>query len=301
MRKIAFGYSTFCNIRCSHCVAAQGDVGKKMELSRAKEIIRELAVAGVGGISFSAGEPLLYLDDLVQLLEVCTAHKMYTRVVTNSFWAKDTDSAQMVLSRLASAGICQVRLSFSRWHQQHVPRENIVRAVGACQDHVVDCFVSFVTDFSEEDDVCEQYLRDKELKFFPEPVIYSGRAGCFERKKLFTDYQENLCAMNPYIDPKYDMYACCDAGSHFTNTNFFYLGNLKDHSVDYLFSESENSKLYNCIRHMGITSIASFMGYKARDIITYRKCELCKLIFDSPENLKSILSADGSKLFEWWR
>ena len=70
MRKIAFGYSTRCNIQCEHCVAA--DSGRrnniKMDLPQAKEIIVELAQAHVQGISFTAGEPLIYLDDICELL-----------------------------------------------------------------------------------------------------------------------------------------------------------------------------------------------------------------------------------------
>ena len=48
MRKIAFGYSTRCNIRCSHCVAAgENPATSKMELAKAKDIIREMIRAEV--------------------------------------------------------------------------------------------------------------------------------------------------------------------------------------------------------------------------------------------------------------
>jgi len=63
--------------------------------------------------------------------------------------------------------------------------------------------------------------------------------------------------MNPYISPDLDMFACCDAGTHFTNTNFFHLGNLADNSIDELFLKSETNSLYNHIRNMGITTLAS--------------------------------------------
>jgi len=53
MRKLAFGYSTKCNIRCEHCVATEDlSADKKMYSDRAREIIVEMAQAGVGGISF---------------------------------------------------------------------------------------------------------------------------------------------------------------------------------------------------------------------------------------------------------
>ena len=290
MRKIAFGYSTRCNIRCAHCVAA-GDIpdNKKMELAR------------VTGISFTAGEPFIYFDDLLELLDLCREKNIYTRIVTNSSWATTPEKAKQLLNMLKQCGLSQLRLSYSRWHQHNIPRQNVLNAARGCMTTGIDYFISFVTDFSEEDDAYEHYLRDHELKFFPEPVIYAGRADTFDRKTIFTDYQENRCAMNPYLAPDLSMYACCDAGSHFTTTNFFLLGNLEDHSIDQLFTKSETDPLYNCIRSMGISTIASCAGIKAREIVTYRKCELCKRLFDSPETLKILRKAAGSELQRWVR
>ena len=88
MRNIAFGYSTRCNIKCEHCVAAGEKLASsKMELNEAKQSIKKLAAAGVTGISFTAGEPTIYYSDLLELLELCATHNIYTRVVTNSLWA----------------------------------------------------------------------------------------------------------------------------------------------------------------------------------------------------------------------
>jgi hypothetical protein len=52
---------------------------------------------------------------------------------------------------------------------------------------------------------------------------------------------------------------------------------------------------------MGISNIASFAGIKAREIVTYRKCELCKKLFDSPEILKILEKAAETELRKWTR
>jgi MoaA/NifB/PqqE/SkfB family radical SAM enzyme len=86
MRKLAFGYSTRCNIRCEHCVATEDlPAGRKMDHDKAKELIVEMARAGVGGISFSAGEPFLYFNKIAELVKLCSQIGIYTRIVTNSF------------------------------------------------------------------------------------------------------------------------------------------------------------------------------------------------------------------------
>jgi MoaA/NifB/PqqE/SkfB family radical SAM enzyme len=302
MRKIAFGYSTRCNIRCSHCVASDEiSMPIKMELDNAKQILEEMADAGVGGVSFTAGEPFVYFDDLLELVGVCKNKGIYSRVVTNSFWAASRDRARHHAERLAQQGLSQMRLSYSRWHQEHVARENILHAARACIDAGIDYFVSFVTDFTKEDDRNEEFLQDNGLKYFPEPVIYSGRAESFGRKKLQTDYQDNRCNMNAYLAPDLSMYGCCDAGTYFTTTNFFYLGNLKESSVDQLLSKHENLPLYNCIRFMGISTIASFVGFKAREIVSYHKCDLCKKLFDNKEMLAKLEHAATADLQRWAR
>ncbi len=301
MRTIAFGYSTRCNIQCAHCVAADASEPVKMELSRARELIAELAKAKVQGISFTAGEPLIYLDDIAELVGVCQTYGMYSRVVTNSFWGKSRKRASEVIQNLKSSGLSQLRLSFSRWHQVNVPRDNILRVVKGCMEHGLDYFISFVTDFSEEDDTFEDYLRAHNLKFFPEPVIFSGRAKGFERDVLRTDYQANCCPMNPYLSPSEDVYGCCDAGSHFTRTNFFHLGNARQTSLQEMFEQSESHQLYNHIRNLGISAVSSFAGYKARDIISYRKCELCEKLFNDPKMLAMLEKEANTGLNMWYR
>jgi len=299
-RKIAFGYSTKCNIKCEHCVAANERSGNaKMELDTAKEIIEEMACHHVKGISFTAGEPLLFLNDIHNLVQLCSENGIYSRVVTNGFWAKAQEHSDNIVSDLMKSGLSQLRISFSRWHQKNISRKNIVNAASSCQKYGLDYFISFVTDFSKDDDPFEQFLRDNNLKFFPEPLIYFGNAGKFNRSHIFTDYQPNTCAMNSYLTPELDMFACCDAGPHFTKTGFFFLGNLKDYSIDALFQKKENNDLYNLIRTMGLTNIASYLGFRAREIVRYRKCELCYEIFNSEENLKILEESAKSDLRLW--
>ncbi len=288
-RQIAFGYSTRCNIRCGHCVAADGSPGTdKMDFVRATEIIEEMADARVTGVSFTAGEPLLFFQDLCGLIQVSRQHRIYTRVVTNGLWAKTPEQAGKIVSLLIASGLSQLRISTSRWHQEHVSRSNIVHAASECVKQGLDYFVSFVTDFSETDDAMEQFLQENHLRYFPEPVIFFGRADQFDRKRILTDYYHNMCPMNAYVSPSQDMFACCDAGNRFSETGFLHLGNLKDASVDELFQKKEQNPLYHLIRTIGLTPMASYLGFKAREIVQYRKCELCEMLFNSRGNLEKL-------------
>lgn len=289
MRNIAFGYSTRCNIQCDHCVAAgESPSSTKMDLNLAKDAVNKLARADVTGISFTAGEPTIYFSDLNELIELCTSHNIYTRVVTNSLWAKDYETALDKVTILKESGLKQLRLSYSRWHQEHVPKENILNAVLACVSSDVDYFISFVTDFSNQDEAYEKYLRENSLKYFPEPLIYSGRAKSYLKERISTDYNDNRCGVNCYLAPDFNMYACCDAGSQFTKTNAFYLGSLRHSSAESLFENYDQNPLYQCIKNMGLSTIASYSGMLSREIVGYRKCELCEKLLNSEENFMNL-------------
>lgn len=302
IRQIAFGYSTKCNIRCGHCVASDDSIPHgKMALERAMAIIEQMARCNVTGISFTAGEPLIFFEDMTCLVKLCHEKDIYSRVVTNCFWAKTSEHADDTVSALRRSGLSQLRLSFSRWHQKHIRRENVVNAANSCQKQGLDYFISFVTDFSRQDDSLEQFLRDNHLKFFPEPVIYLGRAQGFDPQRILTDYHPNTCIMNPYLSPELDMFACCDGGDQFKETDFLLLGNLRDYGIDELFKRKENNVLFHLIRTMGLTSIASYLGLKANEIVQYRKCELCEKLFNSTENLNALEKAATSDLSNWKR
>jgi organic radical activating enzyme len=301
-RKIAFGYSNHCNIKCAHCVAAdEANPKAKMDLTKARALVAEMATADVKGISFTAGEPLLYLNDLIALIRLCKKYGIYSRVVTNGFWAKTRPQANDIVSALMAAGLSQLRISFSRWHQAHVSRENIVTAAASCQKLGLDYFVSFVTDLSETDAPYEQFLQDNHLKYFPEPLIYFGRAQKLNRPEVFGDYPSNQCAMNPYLEPTLDMFACCDAGSRFTETGFLHLGNLSNHSVATLYGKYETNPLYYLIKTVGLTPLASSLGMKTGEIVTYRKCELCEELFNSTKNLDRLKQLLNKEPTRWHR
>ncbi len=302
IRRIAFGYSTRCNIRCDHCVAAHdGSPEAKMAIENAVQIIEEMARAQVTGISFTAGEPFLYLNDMKELIRTCKRHNIYSRIVTNGYWGKTRDRSDKMVSELKHAGLSQLRISFSRWHQKHVNRQNILNAALSCQQYGLDYFISVVTDFKKKDDAREQFLRDNRLRYFPEPLIYFGNATAMTRPPVFTDYPAHRCAMNPYLSPELDMFACCDAGTQFTKTNVFHLGNLENDSVDHLFQKKEKNLLFHLIKTMGLSAMASFLGFKASEIVKYRKCDLCEVLFNAPEHLEQLKKSATSKLLHWTR
>ena len=59
-----------------------------------------MAQAGVGGISFSTGEPFLHFKKIAEFVKLCGQIGIYTRIVTNSFWARTAASSDHLVSEL---------------------------------------------------------------------------------------------------------------------------------------------------------------------------------------------------------
>ena len=79
---------------------------------------------------------------MIRNLKTCFKEiRIYSRIVTNGFWAKTREHTDRVVSELMSNGLSQLRLSYSRWHQQHIHRENIIHAALSCQKHGLDYFL----------------------------------------------------------------------------------------------------------------------------------------------------------------
>ncbi len=85
------------------------------------------------GHKFYSRRTVFVFDDICKLTQLCRENGIYSRIVTNGYRAKTREHTDRVVSELKSNGLSQLRLSYSRWHQQHIKRENIVHAALSCQ------------------------------------------------------------------------------------------------------------------------------------------------------------------------
>lgn len=288
-RMIAFGYSRECNVRCGHCIVEDASPREtRMPLDVAEKIIGELALAGVGGISFTVGEPLLRYDDLRKLVNRSSGLGLFTRVVTSACWASSADQADRIVVGLRECGLSQLRISCSRWHQARIPLENVANAAAASDRNGLNYFVSFLTDFSPGDRRLESFLQERRLRTFTDPLLYFGAAARFRRPHARGKTSPNRCALDPLLGPSLEMFACCGPGNLFRNTGFFRVGSLHEDSVPELFHRMDTHPLYRLVRSEGLTSLAGSLGLSAEEIAKVEKCELCEMLFDSSENVRKL-------------
>jgi hypothetical protein len=107
-------YSNRCNADCPQCGMRRSENIKRYKLDKnyVKKLIESAAEKGVKSLSFTGGEPLLFLDDIVELTHHATrAGIPYIRTGTNGFFFRGshrpdfTDRIQAIAEKLAATDL----------------------------------------------------------------------------------------------------------------------------------------------------------------------------------------------------
>jgi hypothetical protein len=128
---IIFNLTYDCSLRCAHCFYYPQPASRgAFAVERIGEIIESMrTIAPVKEAHFTGGEPFLYFDRLVEMVDL-VRQLGATRITcsTNCFWADDLDKTRMYLSRLKNAGLTWFLISADAFHQESVALENVLTA-----------------------------------------------------------------------------------------------------------------------------------------------------------------------------
>ena len=94
--QLVIQYTDQCNASCPQCGMRISNKFERATLdkTRVKKIIRNAASKGVSALSFTGGEPFLYLDQICQLATYAGEHGIkYIRTGTNGFMFRNSDQA----------------------------------------------------------------------------------------------------------------------------------------------------------------------------------------------------------------
>ncbi|HUI45174.1 MAG TPA: radical SAM protein [Nitrospirota bacterium] len=114
IRQLVVQYTDACNARCPQCSMRVTEPFKRSKLDKATatKIIDAAARKGVKALSFTGGEPLLYLDEITDLLKYArSAGITYTRTGTNGYLFANPekrgylDGVKKLAGKLADAGL----------------------------------------------------------------------------------------------------------------------------------------------------------------------------------------------------
>ncbi len=85
-------------------------------------------------VVFTGGEPFLFRNRLVELVEHCSSLNVMTRIVTSAYWATSKEVALARLSELLTAGLTEINFSVDDFHQEFVSLDCIGNAMDAAEE-----------------------------------------------------------------------------------------------------------------------------------------------------------------------
>jgi radical SAM protein with 4Fe4S-binding SPASM domain len=130
IRDVRFQVTHACNLKCPHCFSSSG---KKLEdeltLEEAKEMINQLADAGMKIFTFTGGEPLLRKDFVMELLGYLKNLGVYSRLFTNGYMLTEKLSDEF-----KKKGLNEIQVSLDGLKNTH----NNFRGISSSFEHAIE-------------------------------------------------------------------------------------------------------------------------------------------------------------------
>lgn len=322
-------YTHTCNITCRHCGILSSPQNKdKMTMEDARRYIEEAAaIPRFEKVTFTGGEPLLYQDEHIELLELCKKHNFGTRIVTNGFWARKFDKGLELLTRLKEAGLSELNFSADKFHLEFQDASILKNGLECARQLGFARIVSFVTNedvppldafsrmygiprdqlvdlrlYMDHIDIMEQ-IKDEKIFVFYGGLIGLGRAEEYPEELRYVPLdifpKGTGCPEvinKPVIYPNGDFQACCCAGGKMKT---FTVGNLHQHSLRELYDKMFKRTQWLFINSHGPKDLYDTIASARPDLPRREKytsiCEVCVRATEglTPEEVDEIVNAES--------
>jgi len=298
-------YTNKCNIKCNHCVYSCSPEKKlKLNLEKSLSLLDSFPKFKIKHLGISGGEPLLYLNEVLQIIFKAKKQGLKVTLLSNGFWGSSIEKAEEIVSKLKKAGVTLLRISSDDFHQKFIPQQNIFNILDASrkQNLCVSLSFAFLNDYSQLGfvakyrDYFNKINSKEELGFIFQPVQPIGRAFKKIPKEKFVSskrlFKKEKCPLNELaVSYSGKGFACCNV--FFDSNPVFMLNGLALDSPEKLFESYQKSPLIFFLRKKGpyfITKLAE--KHKLKKIKTIQPGNYVGLCSYCVHNLKQYSRAD---------
>jgi len=280
-----------CTSECRHCAYRGGPTRTEMmDSERAKQWLQELADLGyLETLTVHGGEPFINFRLLREVVAYARILELaQIGVITNGFWAKDTDEADKKLGLLKKEGLTQITFSLDAFHQEFISlekvRNGVISASSMGFDNVwVDSyFIGGIETENPHNNATRKaidYLGDiDDVEFSPYVVDLEGRAVDFltEQVELKEVLPSGRCVppfwipgglQNPAtieIDSEGNVTLCpglcIGNATESTLTDIVTEYDYRNHPIISRIEESGPASLIELARHHGLAQIEKYLN-----------------------------------------
>lgn len=313
--RVVFSVTYDCPISCKYCVTESGPWnGPSLDAPFMSKVIDEaLELGSLISVVFTGGEPLLKLQEVKQAIGHAHRHRLWTRIVTNSFWATTSEVALRTLGDLKEAGLSEINFSCDDLHQEHLPLERVRNAYQAAKKLDLPILIAHkrvkngrITPESISDFLGVQLTEFKENGNTKKTDLYCSSLTVpvgHGAKSLNPDdhiiYPESPSAYRSpcssilssiIVSPTKDVRICC--GMIDQRVPELTVGNLESQALAEIVCEANIDLIANWLALEGPYGIMSFVRKRSPEIDFQDRyvnhCHLCNDIFTRDEVRKAI-------------
>ena len=292
-----------CPVGCRHCLSScsvQGPDLPALETHLAW-IAKVSQVDRCESIAITGGEPFLYFQRLLQIVDGCRTRGLGATVVTSAYWASSNEITADKLKRLADAGLTGMTVSTDEYHQERVPLANVSRVLNGARENGISpkVAVTYLPRGRSPEQVKGE-LRDKlgqctleGVQIEAGGIVKLGRAHELEFPGTLEAGQTKLVcnALGPVIQPDGTVASCCRAP--LSSTSPLIIGDLNDEDFQPIYERFSRHPVIPFIQTWGLLEMLDRLideGF-GRELEGYRDareeeiCELCQMILLEPAHV----------------
>ena len=287
--KIVFSVTYDCPVSCKFCVTESGPWnGPSLSAAFMQRIIDEAAELGaLKTVIFTGGEALMKKSEILATLKFCQTQGLWTRIVSNAFWATSASKAEEVLSELKRSGLNEINFSCDDLHQEMIPLKNIKYAFHAARQLEIPVLLAHkrvksnrITPESLSDYLGVELHQFNEEGPNPHSDMYSSgytvpiglHANDLDHSHFILYPEDSTAWQVPcsgvlssiIISPQKDLRICC--GMIDQRVPELSIGNLEEQSLAEIICQGNNDLMANWLALEGPYGVMKFVKEKAPDL-----------------------------------
>lgn len=248
---------------------------------------------------FAGGEPFLYFQQLLELVQHARKHGFSISIVTNGFWGSNSESAKDHISCLVDAGLSRVELSTDSFHKEFITTQTVKGAIRILKAAGVDIVLRVVTTRKHmiDEAIRDLGLEDLDgLEIVGSPVVPVGRAlSAVPEEEYYLSQSGSIGAcstlLNLTIRWDGNVFPCC-AGSELIPS--LSLGNTNSMPLNIIVRNAEWNILLKKLVSQGPASFFPILqqaGLAHKISPQYTNiCHACTRLFADPEVVSVVRS-----------
>jgi pyruvate-formate lyase-activating enzyme len=305
---LVFSLTRRCPLKCAHCVTSSApdaalSVADPVTADRWADELPELAALGLRTVTFTGGEPTLALRQVERLARAARAAGLRTALVTSGSWGASDAQTKRLMEALGPF-IQSWDFGYDSFHAQHLPMENIVRAVTAAAGQRAEVAIRICEDDPDVTHALVEALRQRVpagVTLIVQPVHAVGRGTDLPRPKAEGPNLRMPClATGPFVREDGSVGPCCAAlGYGARGRQPFEYGAADGIGLLEAWRRWRADPLLRLIRLAGFTLPLRWLAedglLDATALETGHICETCERLWDSDGRVGAALRRRASE------